>query len=79
MILPVAVSTVIKVLNLPNDAKITSVFDEHADRVIIDLERYSDELAWEDLLSESVDKNQQKSYKFAYCYLLLANTIQFLS
>ncbi len=79
MILPVAVSTVLKVLNLPNDAKITSVFDEHKDRIMTLLEMFSDTLAWEDLLSESVDKNQQNSYKFAYCYLLLANTIQFLN
>lgn len=66
----VSVSTVIKVLNLPSDARITSTFEEYADRVMIDLERYSDELAWEDLLNESVENNQQNSYKCAYNYLL---------
>ena len=79
MIVPVAVGTVIKVLNLPNDAKITSVFGEHEDKIMTLLERFSDPLVWEDLLNESVENNQQNSYKYAYCYLLLAYTIQFLN
>ena len=79
MVIPVEIDTVLKVLNLPNDARITSTFTEHAGRVMIDLERYSEDLAWEDLNSDEVETNQENSYKYAYCYLLLANTIQFLN
>ncbi len=79
MNIPVEVETVLRVLNLPNDARITSTFAEHAGRVMLDLERYTDELVWEDMNSESVEDKLQNSYKYAYCYLLLANTIQFLN
>ncbi len=79
MFLPIDTAEVVKVLNLNNDDRIIATFEQHSDRIVLLLERFSDSETWNNIVAESVDFETQKSYKYAYCYLLLSSTIQFLN
>ncbi|MCD4818660.1 MAG: hypothetical protein K8S23_08200 [Candidatus Cloacimonetes bacterium] len=77
--LPINTKTVIKVLNLSSDERIYSTFEEHSPLVMLWLKRVTDEDIWDELQQKTVEEDLQNSYKFAYCYYLLASTIEFLN
>ena len=78
-VLPVATDKAVAVLNLTSDRRITATFEEHAPAVMLLLKRVSDADVWADLLAGEVDDDTVDSYTFAYCYLLLAETVELLN
>lgn len=76
---PLNTSTVIQILNLSSDERITNTFTAHGGRAVLWLKKVSEEDTWDAVQGDLGESDAEESYKFAYCYYLLASTIQFLN
>jgi hypothetical protein len=78
-VIPVDTATALLILNLPNDLEQKQIFDEYKPLILSQIEKISDEDVYSAILDDSADVQTKTRYKFAYCYLLFSNTVEFLN